>query len=317
MAAWIYKKTDSVFRGHVAAEIEALMEPLSKRSALLVPANPSMGRKISDGIYTVNDIPLSETPFTDDPESSVRSSNAVELLNAPEHMPVASRTLAEGPAESGITIGNVSTVEALHAWAELAGENMLVAGGSDFFASLLQARGYRRRAPGNVALRALKRGKTLILKGARNQESPGVSQGGNHSSLVFPVHSEADLDSSHRQEWTEAIRSALRRYRVVVVGYQCAVKSTPGFNKALSGFTARLVSDTTESVGLSHLMIEGGTTASTVVRTMNRHVWTPVQCIRPGTVSLREKGSGLVLTVKPGSYPWPPAVRSLIQSSQP
>src|SRR5579872_7468068 len=39
---WIYKKTDSVLRGHVLAEIKAHMPVLGLEGALLVPANPAL-----------------------------------------------------------------------------------------------------------------------------------------------------------------------------------------------------------------------------------------------------------------------------------
>src|SRR6266567_3584454 len=50
-AAWIYKKVDSVLRGNVVAEVQAIRQALELRSALLVPANPCFGRIIRDGHY--------------------------------------------------------------------------------------------------------------------------------------------------------------------------------------------------------------------------------------------------------------------------
>src|ERR1017187_6495349 len=45
-AKWIYKKVDSVLRGNVTAEVEAVMMQLDFNRALLLPANPSLGRII-------------------------------------------------------------------------------------------------------------------------------------------------------------------------------------------------------------------------------------------------------------------------------
>src|SRR3954447_23706741 len=42
----IYKKTDSVMRGPVLAEVEALMAAFGRTGALLVPQNPSRGRTV-------------------------------------------------------------------------------------------------------------------------------------------------------------------------------------------------------------------------------------------------------------------------------
>ena len=54
----LFKKTDSVLRGHVLAELEALLEATDKQGALLLPANPSLGRQIIGGIYYVNQQPI-------------------------------------------------------------------------------------------------------------------------------------------------------------------------------------------------------------------------------------------------------------------
>src|SRR5881227_3497421 len=52
-AEWLYKKTDSVLRGNILAELEGIMNQLGFNRALLLPANPSLGRIIRDGRYYV------------------------------------------------------------------------------------------------------------------------------------------------------------------------------------------------------------------------------------------------------------------------
>src|SRR5688500_14541293 len=49
----IYKKTDSVLRGPVAAEIDALMTALRRPAGLLVPQNPTRARVIANGTYFI------------------------------------------------------------------------------------------------------------------------------------------------------------------------------------------------------------------------------------------------------------------------
>src|SRR5262245_23802246 len=44
---WIFKKVDSVLRGHVRAEIEAILSVTRQAQAVLAPANPSRGRIIA------------------------------------------------------------------------------------------------------------------------------------------------------------------------------------------------------------------------------------------------------------------------------
>src|SRR6185369_13506559 len=65
---WIYKKVDSILRGHILVELEAMMNRLGLNRALLVPANPSLERVVHNGQYFVRGKPIHETDFRLDPE---------------------------------------------------------------------------------------------------------------------------------------------------------------------------------------------------------------------------------------------------------
>src|SRR5262245_30118073 len=62
-AQQIYKKVDSVLRGRVLAELEAMLKELQLKSALLVPANPSLGRVIKEGRYFIRGKLIHKTEF--------------------------------------------------------------------------------------------------------------------------------------------------------------------------------------------------------------------------------------------------------------
>ena len=79
---WVFKKVDSVLRGHVRAEGEALRSALELDQVLLVPANPSKGRVIRGGRYWVNEVLLEETVFANDPDFPRCSSAVDELVGA-------------------------------------------------------------------------------------------------------------------------------------------------------------------------------------------------------------------------------------------
>ena len=70
----LFKKTDSALRGHVVAELTALMEATGYRRAVYLPANPSKGRIIKDGAYYINGNPIHETDFSFDPEFPAKTS---------------------------------------------------------------------------------------------------------------------------------------------------------------------------------------------------------------------------------------------------
>ena len=70
----IYKKTDSALRGHVVAELEALMQATGYKRAVYLPANPSKGRIVRNGIYYIGETPIAETAFSYDPEFPAKTS---------------------------------------------------------------------------------------------------------------------------------------------------------------------------------------------------------------------------------------------------
>lgn len=97
----LYKKTDSVFRGHISLELSVIMHELGYRAALLIAQNPSKGRIIRDGAYYVAGTPLSETAFSHDPEYPALTSKAVELVGgASLSLPLEEPLTLINPADS-------------------------------------------------------------------------------------------------------------------------------------------------------------------------------------------------------------------------
>ena len=82
----IYKKTDSALRGNVGAELSALLERYPDETLAFAPAFPSMNRLTRDGVQYIDGVPVSESPFGQDPVDPVRASYIPEILRstAPE-----------------------------------------------------------------------------------------------------------------------------------------------------------------------------------------------------------------------------------------
>src|ERR1700744_1482682 len=116
-ARWIYKKVDSVLRGHVTAEVEAVMRQLKLERALLLPANPSLGRTIRDGHYFVRGKLIHKTEFARDPEYPRRSARVLRVLKVGEIFSIrvvnGDRSL---PAET-IVVGEAGTSQDVCEWA--------------------------------------------------------------------------------------------------------------------------------------------------------------------------------------------------------
>ena len=78
----LFKKIDSVMRGHLIPELNALQDCFAFNRILLMPANPGRDRKIIDGEYLINGVRLHETVFARDPDFPVTSSKIGERINS-------------------------------------------------------------------------------------------------------------------------------------------------------------------------------------------------------------------------------------------
>ena len=120
----IFKKTDSALRGHVVAELTTLMEATGYQRAVYLPANPSKGRVIRNGIYYINNAPIHETPFSYDPEFPAKTSVLKERFPDAE-----SKGIIMPDAESEEDIRNVI--------AEYNDGKTIFAGAADLFSAMI------------------------------------------------------------------------------------------------------------------------------------------------------------------------------------
>src|ERR671933_2238315 len=70
----VYKKIDSTLRGNLGAEIDAVMDALDFRLAVVAPAFPALGRTTRHGRHHLHGRPVHETEIGRDPKTPVRES---------------------------------------------------------------------------------------------------------------------------------------------------------------------------------------------------------------------------------------------------
>ena len=162
---WIYKKTDSVLRGNVRAEVAALLAATGKGRSVLIPANPSKGRIVRGGVYYIGETPLADSAFANDPEHPRRCSGVVELLGG----------VGTGPGEAALGVGvawlprdeplpppggtwgvflpDADCGEDLARRAAGLDDQTLAAGGVEFFQAILQSKITAPRAARHVRSR--------------------------------------------------------------------------------------------------------------------------------------------------------------------
>lgn len=309
-AAWIYKKVDSVLRGQVTPEVEAVMKQLKLNRALLLPANPSLGRTIHDGQYFVQGRPIHKTEFAHDPEYPRRSSQVVRLLAAPENFLLrvvnGDRSLAAGT----IVIGEASTSADVQSWAEYCDATMLPAGGSEFFNALLA--GEVSHLPKSDQGLETAAGPEFFISGTSTRQARQFVQA--EKRCKTPVFSLPQELAWGAEFLPEAIAAVAQR---VVAGFQesprviLAVGLPPVRDlliaRKLSKSVVLVAELVMQQVPVARVYAEGGATAAELVRRMGWSRLTVLRELAPGvaTLAVDSGESSILLTIKPGTYAWP------------
>jgi uncharacterized protein YgbK (DUF1537 family) len=308
-AEWIYKKVDSVLRGQVTAEVEAVMRQLGLDRALLLPANPSLGRTIEGGHYFVRGRPIHKTEFARDPEYPRRSSQVVRMLAAPENFLLrvvnGDRSLAPG----AIVIGEAGTPADVRSWAAYCDATVLPAGGSEFFNALL-ARRHAAAQPAPPAAAAVP-GREFFISGTSTQEARQFVRAEKRRMIpVFTLPHELAWGAEFTLEAAAAVAQRVldgfQDHARVILAVGLPNVRNVAIARQLSKSVVRVAAEVMRQIPVSRVYAEGGATAAELVRTMG---WSRLAVLRelaPGVATLAvDGGDSLVLTIKPGTYAWP------------
>jgi uncharacterized protein YgbK (DUF1537 family) len=303
-ADWIYKKTDSVLRGNVTPELEAIVTELGLDGALLVPANPSLGRTIVGGQYFVRGQLIHETEFARDPKHPRVSSDVRELIAAPATLPLWVRRADEGLPERGIVIGEVSSADALLQWAALRNARWLNAGGAEFFGVLLSL-------PVSSPPPKPTEGRQLFVCGSASEATRDfVARQKAQSARVFSLPQEVGaggaLGAGRLTLVVEEAVAALQSTERVILHIGLPPVNDIAIAETLALYLANVAEQVLRRVKVSHVFAEGGATAIALARLMSWHRLRISTELAPGVVTLSTTGGGSHLfTIKPGSYAWP------------
>jgi D-threonate/D-erythronate kinase len=310
----IFKKVDSLLRGNVLSELTALLRVSGAPRILLVPANPALGRTIRAGTYLIQGVPIDATEFARDPRHPVSSSKILDMLAPfPESPPIALASPGEPVPLTGIVVAQSSSVEDLDHWARIASDDKVWAGAAAFFAALLRAEGYKEHGQDE---RTAVTNRTLLVSGSASD----VSQAHLRSLLRFGIpvismppalfSSGTQARGNWLQEWAAQISGALQGCAQVAVTIGQFGNLLPGQGGRLARHLAEVVQAVLERTAVDHLWVEGGETASRIVRHLGWERLEVSRQVAPGVVELKPEPARPFLTVKPGSYPWPSAIRT-------
>jgi len=297
----IYKKTDSVMRGPILAELEAAMEAFRRSKVLLIPQNPSRGRTIRDGQYYVDDVPLDKTAFACDPEHPAKSANVLDLLGQSNRYGTYCLAPHNDLPERGIALGEACKVDEVRQWAAHFSPVTLPAGGADFFQAILEANGLQPSRPYHVKLGS---GPQLFVCGSASAYSRQLIELARAHGV--PVCSEPQDVS----DWIDCACRAMQRNSRALMIIDQPMDRRPGASQWLETMLAQAAAAVIHRHGNFNLLVDGGSTASALCATMGWKRFIIDGELEPGVVQMRvaDDKSRQRLIVKPGSYPWPESV---------
>ncbi|MEY4387150.1 MAG: hypothetical protein RLY20_2433 [Verrucomicrobiota bacterium] len=312
---WIYKKVDSVLRGNVLAEIEAMQRALGFERCLLAPANPAARRVIKDGKYFVRGVPINQTDFRHDPAHPRRSASVRELLGSSRKSRVTLRNPTAKTLPDGVVVAEAARASDVHRWASRVDWRTLPAGGADFFTALLARQGFKMmKARAQVAKPAA--GSTLFVSGSLAESSIEFlddCRAREWPVLLMPYELFAGRGRlrAHQAVWAGRVVEALEQSPRVAMGI--GQPTLPGRKEGLR--LGKNLTDTVMQVLArirpERICVEGGSTAALL---LNELGWKrlAVECeFATGVTGVRHAvRGGMMLVFKPGSYTWPASVTS-------
>lgn len=287
--AWIYKKVDSVLRGNVCAEIEAVIQVTGQSRVLLIPANPSRGRIVQSGRYLIDGIPLDQTHFARDPDHPQTSSDVTTLLGSEGNQTIHPISADEPLPGTGIIVPDVSSTDDLFRRGIAADTNTLLAGAADFFATLLHQRFARQQVP---PLPPRISPPSLLVCGSR---------------LAWPTRRrQCEAAGIPVVAIASGFGTGPSDFRNLLFGIDESERADSGL---LLSFLARFTKSLIEHSSPKTLLAEGGATAAAIAAEMK---WTRFQVVATapaGVAVLRPHApSAPLFLIKPGSYAWPPEI---------
>lgn len=323
----VFKKIDSVLRGHVLAEINIQKTQLNLKKALIVPANPGLGRTVVDGTYLLHGRPLHLSSFSQDPEFPISSSRVPHMLYAKEGDIHVLKTHELMP-DTGIIVGEVKDAADLAAWCSRIDAGTLVAGAAEFFTAILESLNIRPASAANNAATANDASAANDTSAANNTavlQSPALMICGSafHKSRSFikemdhegfPVSympavlaGNATADDPLFKQWMNDILFHLNKVGKAGIAVHPDIKENEVDALTVRTVMAEAAAYIAGHIHLNELLVEGGATAAAVIRKLDIETFYPVVELAPGVTRMSVKGEkDLFLTLKPGSYEWPP-----------
>lgn len=331
----LFRKTDSALRGNVEEELAAIIAHSQYDQAVYMPANPSKGRVIHNGIYYIREKGESQRLR----QQEQRTSNEVRAELVPLGAQIASagngekdswgtpiaetdfRFDPEFPALTSVVSERFPSLhcpDAVNAndvfrvvYNSFNGSRtILLAGAADLFEALVQYV-YPSAAPHSVSFNGIAADACqLIVRGSTLSKN---------IPLGIPTEAMPDevfYESAEPSAWTEAIMpswTSSRRGMILTIGEK-EIRKGKHAAVYLRTAMAKVCCALVEASLPDELIIEGGATAFAIMQRMPWKTFCVTDEIAPGVVRImpltgtaeenKENKGNIHITLKPGSYEW-------------
>jgi len=307
---FIFKKIDSVLRGHIVDEVEIHIKQLGVSKALIVPANPQFGRIIKQGHYYIDDLPIHLTSFAHDPEFPMASHQVHNMLRVDEAKVHLKNHTDELP-ETGFIVGNCENKDDLKAWVNKLDKGTLLVGGVGIFAVLLESLGLEKQVSSYKNTNQTEYLKLFVCGSTQDNSRQLIRRiaeiNGPVAYMPIEIVALAKNGAYLFDNWADEIVSLLKIYKSAIVAID--ESSTNNFEVTAADLRdkkAKVVEKVFHKIAINELLIEGGATAAAIINRLNFSKFSPVEELGPGVIKMKVDGvDDLFLTVKPGSYQWP------------
>ncbi len=333
----VFKKTDSVLRGHIMPETRAMMDELGYEQTFLLPQNPSKGRIIRNGVYYVGNTPLHLTSFALDPEFPAFASEVEKRLDG---IVTFDKCRMANTSEPTIHIANadsqesisVRLSEAMHVAREKenvsahqdfysstggisaeAGENrertfptrLLLAGGADLFTTLLECF-YKRKTISSMIPR-LSSEAIIVCGSTQSKDLSDFDYVRNSRIPSSQMPYRLFLGEEDEKTWLDDLMPLYSENGSLILYIGYPPTGGADFAIRLRRTMSRVVSTLVLTDTPKELILEGGATAFSILTQLEWNRFSVENEVDPGVVRLKHiDGVGRItfVTLKPGSYPW-------------
>lgn len=284
----VYKKIDSTLRGNISIELAGVMDSLSSEKVIVAPAFPAVGRTTVNGMLLVNNTPVSETQFANDPISPVTESHIPRMLKQSIGQPIGmvslesvnagAKSLYHELANRSERILVCDAVEQSHLHtiacaSAMAGGNWLLCGSAGLARELCNLPDKKAKAK-SMKVPTDTRGAALLAVGSRHQMSATQLRKAQNELDIPILELNIGLPAGSQTNATEMDRILLEARALLRQGKTVAVTSTfsqyvPALKRSVAGILAELVADILSIQDVSGLFLCGGDTALELCRRLN------------------------------------------------